>query len=40
MMDAGKKSWIRRIGLVGFLFFLFKGLLWLAAFYYGFKIFD
>jgi hypothetical protein len=25
------KSWMRRLGLAGFLFFLVKGLLWLAA---------
>jgi hypothetical protein len=25
--------WIRRIGVVGFLFFLIKGLIWLAVFF-------
>lgn len=25
-----KPSWLRRLGLAGFLFFLIKGLLWLA----------
>jgi hypothetical protein len=39
-MNAEKKSWIKRIGVLGFLFFLIKGLFWLAAFYFGFKFFD
>ncbi len=26
-----RSSWIRRLGVAGFLFFLIKGLLWLAA---------
>ncbi|HVZ94058.1 MAG TPA: hypothetical protein VG797_06070 [Phycisphaerales bacterium] len=26
-----KNTWLRRIGFVGFMFFLVKGLLWLAA---------
>jgi hypothetical protein len=39
-MSPEKKSWIKRIGVIGFMFFLIKGLLWLAAFYFGFKIFD
>lgn len=27
----GLKNWLKRIGLVGFLFFFFKGLVWLAV---------
>jgi hypothetical protein len=27
------KNWFKRIGLVGFLFFLVEGLVWLAVFY-------
>jgi hypothetical protein len=26
------KKWIKRIGIVGFLFFLIKGLIWIAIF--------
>ncbi|HRK58570.1 MAG TPA: hypothetical protein PLI74_02920 [Candidatus Kapabacteria bacterium] len=29
--DQNKKSWIKRIGVWGFLFFLVKGLLWLTV---------
>jgi len=36
--SKGLKSWLKRIGLLGFLFFLIKGLVWLAVFYYGFQI--
>ena len=39
-MNSENKSWIKRIGLIGFLFFLVKGLLWLAAIYFGFRFFD
>ncbi len=28
------KLWLKRIGLVGFLFFLIKGLVWLALAYF------
>jgi len=31
---ARLKMWLKRIGLVGFLFFLLKGLLWLVAAYF------
>jgi hypothetical protein len=27
------KSWLKKIGIAGFLFFLIKGLIWLAVFY-------
>jgi len=39
-MHVQKKSWIRRIGIIGFLFFLVKGLLWLGAIYFGAKVFE
>jgi hypothetical protein len=29
--------WLKRIGIGGFLFFLIKGLIWLAIFYYAAK---
>lgn len=37
-MDASEKkrnvrTWIKRLGVVGFLFFLVKGLVWLAVFF-------
>lgn len=33
--------WFKRIGLAGFLFFLIKGLVWLAVLFFGGKaIFD
>jgi DMSO reductase anchor subunit len=28
---AGTRSWLQRLGVAGFLFFLIKGLLWLAV---------
>jgi hypothetical protein len=31
------KMWFKRIGVVGFLFFLIKGLVWIGIFYFGFK---
>lgn len=27
------KSWLKKIGLIGFLFFLIKGLVWVAIFF-------
>ena len=27
-----KKKWLKRLGLIGFLFFLLKGLMWIALF--------
>lgn len=32
-----KKTWLKRIGVAGFLFFLIKGIAWLFVFYYGIK---
>lgn len=31
--DNKFKLWFKRLGLVGFLFFLIKGLIWLAIFF-------
>jgi hypothetical protein len=31
------KTWMRRFGIGGFLFFLIKGLVWLAIFFGAFK---
>jgi hypothetical protein len=32
-MEENKKSWLKRIGIAGFLFFLIKGLIWIAIFF-------
>jgi len=34
-----QSAWLKRIGLLGFLFFLIKGLIWLAIFFGVFKWF-
>jgi len=34
------KTWFRRLGVAGFLFFLVKGLVWLAVFFGIAKCFD
>jgi hypothetical protein len=38
MSDEKKKTsrvaWLKRLGVVGFLFFLVKGLVWLALFFF------
>ena len=31
MTEQKPKTWIEKVGMIGFLFFLAKGLLWLAA---------
>jgi hypothetical protein len=31
MTDQKYKTWIKRLGVIGFLFFLAKGLAWLTA---------
>lgn len=33
MADSKFKTWFKRVGLLGFLFFFIKGLVWLAIFY-------
>jgi hypothetical protein len=30
--NKGLKTWLKRIGIVGFLFFLIKGLIWIGVF--------
>jgi hypothetical protein len=38
---SGKKTWLKRLGLAGFLFFLIKGLVWLVVFFLaGSKVFE
>ncbi|WP_262895833.1 hypothetical protein [Aureivirga marina] len=32
-MQQKVKNWLKKIGLVGFLFFFIKGLIWLAIFF-------
>lgn len=32
MENTTKKTWLKRLGLAGFLFFLGKGLIWIAVF--------
>ena len=31
-------SWIKKLGLIGFLFFLIKGLIWLGVFISGYYL--
>lgn len=39
--NRNAKAWLKRIGIAGFLFFLIKGLIWLAVFFFaGSKIFE
>ena len=37
--DTKLKSWLRRLGFLGFMFFLVKGLAWIAVIYFGVKLF-
>lgn len=34
---AKQKKWLKRIGIAGFLFFLIKGLIWIAVFLFAWK---
>jgi hypothetical protein len=34
----GLVKWLKRLGVAGFLFFLVKGLVWIAIFYWGARI--
>jgi hypothetical protein len=34
---AKQKKWLKRIGVAGFLFFLIKGLIWIAVFLFAWK---
>jgi hypothetical protein len=35
----GIVKWLKRLGLAGFLFFLIKGLIWIAVLYGGLRFF-
>ena len=37
--DNKFRTWLKRLGLVGFMFFFIKGLAWLAVIYFGVKLF-
>jgi hypothetical protein len=39
-MNEKLLKWIKGIGLIAFLFFLGKGLVWIAIFYFGYQWFD
>jgi len=42
MTDKQKKNkhqWLKQLGIAGFLFFLIKGLIWLAVFFGAAKLF-
>lgn len=39
-MSSRYKEWLKRLGLAGFLFFLIKGLIWLAVFFGLFQMVD
>lgn len=32
-LKPGKKAWLKRLGIAGFLFFFIKGLVWLLIFF-------
>lgn len=34
----GMVTWLKRLGIAGFLFFLVKGLIWIAVFYGGMRL--
>ena len=38
VQPARKRSWLKKLGVAGFMFFLIKGLLWIVAFYGGFRL--
>lgn len=38
-MKKDQTTWLKRLGVAGFLFFFIKGLLWLVAIWAGFSIF-
>ncbi|MCT4582636.1 MAG: hypothetical protein N4A35_14560 [Flavobacteriales bacterium] len=38
-MKKEHSTWLKRIGVVGFLFFLIKGILWLIALWAGYSLF-
>ncbi len=38
--ERSYKTWLKRVGVAGFLFFLIKGLVWLAIFFGLGKLFS
>ncbi len=34
----GFKAWLKKLGVAGFLFFLIKGLMWIAVGYFGVRL--
>jgi DMSO reductase anchor subunit len=36
-MKQDWRSWLKRVGILGFLFFLVKGILWLVVFYLAWR---
>ena len=40
MFSDKMKSWFLKLGLVGFLFFFVKGLLWVAVLWFGVTLFS
>ena len=39
MTDNKFRDWLKRVGFLGFMFFLIKGLMWIAVIYYGVRLF-
>ena len=37
--DSNWQKWLKRVGFVGFMFFLLKGIAWLVVLYFGVKLF-
>ena len=38
--ETGYRMWLKRVGIIGFLFFLFKGLLWVGVAAVAYYLFD
>jgi hypothetical protein len=36
-MNDNKKKWLKRMGFIGFMFFLIKGLAWIVVFVVAYK---
>lgn len=36
-MKQDWRSWLKRVGILGFLFFLAKGIIWLVVFYLAWR---
>ena len=39
LADGNWQKWLKRIGFAGFMFFLLKGIAWLAVLYFGVNLF-